>query len=110
MLSRFDSFAVVESVPDRDMVFTSRLTGNRLPNARQVSVAIHGETTGPQGNSAGLPPMSILVMQLAQFVDHDLTLTPGKSPSAGRFLKVVRFIFPQARQTNVGSFSPWSFF
>ena len=71
----------VVSFPDKDMVFTSRVTGNVLPNARRVSVAIHSEAEGPETdpNTHQLPNMSIVAMTFAQFLDHDLTLTPGNS-------------------------------
>lgn len=61
------------------MVFRSRVTGNVLPNARRVSVAIHSEAEGPETdpNVHQLPNMSIVAMTFAQFLDHDLTLTPG---------------------------------
>jgi len=69
----------VVSFPDDDMVFRSRVTGNVLPNARRVSVAIHSEAEGPETdpNVHQLPNMSIVAMTFAQFLDHDLTLTPG---------------------------------
>ena len=62
------------------MVFRSRVTGNVLPNARRVSVAIHSEAEGPETdpNVHQLPNMSIVAMTFAQFLDHDLTLTPGR--------------------------------
>ena len=62
------------------MVFRSRVTGNVLPNARRVSVAIHSEAEGPETdpNVQQLPNMSIVAMTFAQFLDHDLTLTPGR--------------------------------
>ena len=92
-------FAGVKSVPDGDMEFTSLLTGNRLPNARRVSVEIHGNTTGPNSNPTELPNISMMVMQFGQFLDHDLTLTPSKSP----ILKLQRL--PNEIQRFFGSIS-----
>ena len=44
-----------------------------LPSPRLISRVVHGvEQTAPK------PPVSVLLMQFAQFLDHDLSLTPEK--------------------------------
>ena len=42
-----------------------------LPGARAVSVAVHQGQKGQRGHV----PVSLMVMQFGQFLDHDLTMT-----------------------------------
>ena len=61
-------YADGESLPRAGLQFSS------LPSARVVSVAVHQA----QEEASSHEPVSLMVMQFAQFLDHDLTLTPGK--------------------------------
>ena len=44
---------------------------SNIPNPRAVSSGVHRV----QGNKK-LPPISVMLMQFGQFLDHDMTLTP----------------------------------
>lgn len=44
---------------------------SRLPGARAVSVVVHQGQKGQRGHE----PVSLMVMQFGQFLDHDLTMT-----------------------------------
>ena len=47
------------------------LTSPSLPSARAVSVAVHQDKKGQRLHQ----PVSLMVMQFGQFLDHDITLT-----------------------------------
>ena len=47
------------------------LDPSTLPNPRDVTTAVHRNQI-PDDN----PPVSLMLFQFAQFVDHDITLTP----------------------------------
>ena len=61
------AYADGESLPRGGLKFSS------LPSARTVSLAVHQA----QEEASSHEPVSLMVMQFAQFLDHDLTLTPG---------------------------------
>ena len=44
-----------------------------LPSPRAVSLAVHQELEQPRNHK----DVSVMVMQWGQFLDHDVTLTPG---------------------------------
>ncbi|WAR10113.1 hypothetical protein MAR_035189, partial [Mya arenaria] len=52
------------------------LTGRPLPTARDVSLAIH---TNIGANTIWSDKLTMAVMQMGQFVDHDLIATPGET-------------------------------
>ena len=62
--------------PDSDMEFYREQNNHKMPNVREVSSAIHATDNEKPDNRQ----FSLLVMQLGQFLDHDLTLTP-QTPS-----------------------------
>lgn len=51
---------------------------SRLPSARAVSTAVHSGADDPPSELRG-EKRTLLVMQVGQLVDHDLTLTPEMS-------------------------------
>ena len=57
-----------ESLPRGGLQFSS------LPSPRAVSLAVHQELEQATNHDA----ISVMVMQWGQFLDHDLSLTPGK--------------------------------
>ena len=72
---------VVDEVyePDLDMHFKRKRNNHSLPNAREVSNIIHASDLSGDEKEDGRR-YSLLVMQLGQFLDHDITLTP-QTPS-----------------------------
>ena len=51
-------------------------SGNPLPNARNVSLLVHGRDSG--SNRADSPLLSYLAMNWGQFMDHDLSLAEAQ--------------------------------
>ncbi|WAR10479.1 hypothetical protein MAR_035555 [Mya arenaria] len=60
------------------------LTGRPLPTARDVSLAVH---TNIGASTTWSKKLTMAVMQMGQFVDHDLIATPGETGmSTGKLL------------------------
>ena len=51
----------------------SSLSGSKLPSARDVSLGVH---TNVGGSTLFSPHLSMAVMQMGQFIDHDIIATP----------------------------------
>ncbi|XP_052812395.1 uncharacterized protein LOC128239967 isoform X2 [Mya arenaria] len=56
------------------------LTGRPLPTARDVSLAVH---TNIGASTTWSKKLTMAVMQMGQFVDHDLIATPGETGESG---------------------------
>lgn len=48
-------------------------SGNPLPTARDVSLTVHSNINRP---TLWSPTLTMAVMQMGQFIDHDVILTP----------------------------------
>ena len=60
-----------ESYEDGISLPRGGLNPSSLPSPRAISRVVHGaEQTAPK------PPVSLILMQFGQFLDHDLSLTP----------------------------------
>ena len=60
-------YSDTESLPRGGLQFSS------LPSPRAVSLAVHQELEQASNHD----DISVMVMQWGQFLDHDLSLTPG---------------------------------
>ena len=61
-----------------DNIFIPRggMNPSALPSPRDISTAVHGVQ-----ETESKPPISVMVMQFGQFLDHDITLTPEQGNS-----------------------------
>jgi len=92
-----------------DGLSTMRLTavsGRPLPSARMISANIHNDVSAPHTR------YSLMVMQFAQLLDHDLTFTPVNRGFGGSIIDcsscdAARTIHPECSPIPVPPNDPW---
>ena len=56
---------------DKQDIPRGGMNNSRLPNPRDITAKVHRLKRAKER-----PPVSLMVMQFGQFLDHDITLTP----------------------------------
>jgi len=82
------------------------VSGRPLPSARMISANIHNDVSAPHTR------YSLMVMQFAQFLDHDITFTPinrgfGESIIDCTSCDSARTIHPECAPITVPPNDPW---
>lgn len=69
-LEEFESFLYYSTIPGISKPRVTGVTGVPLPNPRSISRVVHPDISNLHKR------YSLMVMQFAQLIDHDLTMTP----------------------------------
>lgn len=82
------------------------VSGRPLPSARMISANIHNDVSAPHTR------YSLMVMQFAQLLDHDLTFTPVNRGFGGSIIDCnscdsARTVHPECAPIPVPPNDPW---
>lgn len=82
------------------------VSGRPLPSARMISANIHNDVSAPHTR------YSLMVMQYAQMLDHDLTFTPVNRGFGGSIIDCnscdsARTVHPECAPIQIPPNDPW---